>query len=127
MTPGAVRGFLAVAALAVGLLVGTLGAFLQASRMFVAGFAVPWGTVLVLLCLVVLVRGAVELADSRWAGWSLFAGWLAATVLFASPMPWGALVISAGGRQMAYLFGGVVLGAAAATVPSWASLRRPRV
>ena len=60
MTPGAVRGFLAVAALAVGLLVGTLGAFLQASRMFVAGFAVPWGTVLVLLCLV------LQLAALTW-------------------------------------------------------------
>lgn len=126
MTGGLARGLLAVAALLVGLLVGTLGAFLQASRAVVAGVPIPWGTVLVLVALVVLIRGAVELADSRWAGWALFAGWLGATVLFASPMPWGALVISAGNRQMAYLLGGVILGAMAATVPSLARLRRPR-
>lgn len=126
MTGGVARGLLAVAALLVGLLVGTLGAFLQASRAVVAGIPIPWGTVLVLVALVVLIRGAVELADSRWAGWALFAGWLGTTVLFASPMPWGALVISAGNRQMAYLIGGVILGAMAATVPSLARLRRPR-
>jgi len=126
VSAGVARGLLAAAALLIGLLVGTLGAFLQASRSMVAGVAIPWGTVLVLIALVVLIRGAIEVADSRWAGWALFAGWLGATVLFASPMPWGALVISAGNRQMAYLIGGVILGAMAATIPSLARLRRPR-
>jgi hypothetical protein len=40
-------------------------------------------------------------------------------------LPSGDLVISAGGRQMAYLLGGVIIGAAAATVPPIDRLRRP--
>ena len=124
MSPAAARGLLSIGALLVGLLVGTVGAFLQAARSLVLGVPIPWGTALVLIALIVLVRGAVEVAGNRWAGWSLFAGWLTATVVFASQMPWGALVISGGSRQMAYLVVGVILGAAAATVPPLSTLRR---
>ena len=114
---------LLLASLLVGLVVGVIGAFLQAARLLIAGWTLPWGLVVSLVALLVLIRGAVEIAQSRWAGWLLFAGWLAATLAFAAQLPSGALVISAGDRQLAYLIGGVVLGAAAATVPSVSRLR----
>ncbi len=116
----------AFAGFAVGLLVGVIGAFLQAVRTVVAGVTIPWGTALMLIVLLLIVRGAVEVAGSRWAGWAAFAGWIVATVVFASEMPWGALVISAGGRQMTYLLGGVILASAAATVPPLDRLRQAR-
>lgn len=116
----------AFAGFAIGLLVGVIGAFLQAARTVVAGITIPWGTALMLVVLLLVVRGAVEAARSRWAGWAAFAGWIVATVVFALEMPWGALVISAGGRQMAYLLGGVILASAAATVPPLDRLRQAR-
>lgn len=106
-----------------GVLVGTVGAFVQAARAQVAGMTIPWGLVLMLLLLLAAVRLGVEATQTRWGGWCVFAAWLLATVAFAAELPSGALVISAGDRQMAYLFGGVVLGAAAATVPALARLR----
>lgn len=106
----------AVGMVLVGVVFGALAAFLQALRWFVWGVSVPWGTVLMLLALVVLVRGAVEGMHSRWAGWALYGGWLLATVVFAAETPSGDLVLSGGTRQVVYLFGGVILGAAAATV-----------
>lgn len=126
MTPRVARGVACVAALAVGLLVGTVGAFLQAARSLVLGSSVPWGALLVLVCLAVLVRGAVEMTATRWAGWALLAGWLGATVVFASPMPWGAMIITSGHRQVAYLVSGVMLGAVAAAIPPLAGRRSPR-
>lgn len=125
MTSRGSRAALWLLALLAGLVVGTIGAFLQAARSVIAGVVVPWGTVLMLIAFLLIVRGAVELTQGRWAGWAVVAGWLGATVLFAMEMPWGSLVISAGGRQMAYLLGGVILGSAAATVPALSRLRRP--
>lgn len=127
MTPAAnrlTRAAMWGAAFLAGLIVGTIGAFLQAARSLVAGVVIPWGTVLVLVAVLLVVRGAVEWTQGRWAGWAALAGWLGATVLFATQMPWGALVISAGGRQMAYLIGGVILGSAAATIPPLDGLSR---
>lgn len=106
----------AIGLLIAGLIFGALAAFFQALRWFVFGFSLPWGTVLMLVCLIVVIRGAVEALDSRWGGWAMYAGWLLATIAFAAETPGGDLVISGGGRQVAYLFGGVILGAAAATV-----------
>lgn len=116
----------AFAGFAIGLLVGVVGAFVQAIRTVVAGVTIPWGTAFMLVVLLLVVRGAVEASGSRWAGWATFAGWIVATVVFASEMPWGALVISAGGRQMAYLLGGVILASAAATVPPLDRMRQAR-
>ncbi|MGI9197654.1 MAG: DUF6113 family protein [Candidatus Nanopelagicales bacterium] len=115
---------LSLGALVAGLVVGTLGAFFQAVRVLVGGVTIPWGMVLALAALLLLIRGVIEAADTRWTGWALFFGWLATTVAFSAQLPSGGLVISAGSRQMAYLVGGVVLGAAAATVPPISRLRR---
>jgi len=109
----------------VGLFMGIAGAFLQGARFLVGGVTVPWGMVLALIALLVLVRAGIELTRSRWGGWIVLLAWIATTVAFAAELPSGDLVISAGGRQMAYLLGGVIVGAAAATVPPVDRLRRP--
>ncbi|MGA0980494.1 MAG: DUF6113 family protein [Candidatus Nanopelagicales bacterium] len=103
---------------------GAGGAFLQGARWIIADVAIPWGLVLALIALIVLIRAAVDLTGSRWGGWIVLLAWIAVTVAFAAELPSGDLVISAGGRQMAYLVGGVIVGAAAATVPSVERLRR---
>ena len=108
-----------------GLVIGIAGAFLQGARFLVGGATVPWGLVLALVALLVLVRAGIEVTRSRWGGWIVLLAWIATTVAFAAELPSGDLVISAGGRQMAYLLGGVIVGAAAATVPPVDRLRRP--
>lgn len=108
-----------------GLIIGVAGAFLQGARLIVGGVMIPWGLVLALVALLVLVRAGIEVTRSRWGGWIVLLVWIAATVAFAAELPSGDLVISAGGRQMVYLFGGVIIGAAAATVPPVDRLRRP--
>ena len=57
---------------------------------------------------------------SRAGGWAVFVGWLASTVVMSAESPSGDLALSGGGRQMTYLLGGVILGAAAATFPVFA-------
>ncbi len=106
------------------LLIGVAGAFLQGSRFRVGGVTVPWGLAVALIALLVLVRAGIEVTRSRWGGWIVLLVWIVATVAFAAELPSGDLVISAGGRQMAYLLGGVIVGAAAATVPPVDRLRR---
>ena len=107
-----------------GLAIGIAGAFLQGARFLLGGTTIPWGLVLALVALLVLVRAGIEVTRSRWGGWIVLLAWIATTVAFAAELPSGDLVISAGGRQMAYLLGGVIVGAAAATVPPVDRLRR---
>jgi Family of unknown function (DUF6113) len=112
-----VRAASVVACLGGGVGFGVVAAFVQADRLVVGSLVLPWGLVLVLGTLLLAVRGSAWWVRSRAGGWAFFVGWLAATVALATEWPSGDLAISGGGRQMAYLFGGVVLGAAAATVP----------
>jgi len=112
------------ACFAAGVVMGVAGAFLQAARLVIGGVALPWGLVVALVALLVLVRAGVEWTQTRWGGWIVLIAWIAITVAFAAELPSGDLVISAGGRQMAYLLGGVIVGAAAATVPPVDQLRR---
>lgn len=107
-----------------GLVIGIAGAFLQGARVLLVGATIPWGLVLALVALLVLVRAGIEVTRSRWGGWIVLLVWIATTVAFAAELPSGDLVISAGGRQMAYLLGGVIVGAAAATVPPMDRIRR---
>jgi hypothetical protein len=100
-----------------GLLLGTMGAFVQAARWLIADFSIPWGTLVVLAGLVVAIRAGIALVGSRWGGVCVFAGWLAATVIFSTRTPWsGDLIIAPGTWQFVYLFGGLILGSAAATI-----------
>jgi hypothetical protein len=112
---------LAVVGLILGLLIGLLGAFVQAMRYVWDspwGYVViPWGTLLVLLVLVLTVRGSAWLAMTRWSAWAAFLGWLAMTIVLSSESPGGSVALSGGGRQLFYLIGGVVLATATATIP----------
>jgi hypothetical protein len=119
-----VRALAYLGCLLAGLAIGIAGAFLQGARLLIGGVTLPWGLVVALIALLVLVRAGVELTGSRWGGWILLLTWIAVTIAFAAELPSGDLVISAGGRQMAYLLGGVIVGAAAATVPPVERLRR---
>ncbi|MDO8732298.1 MAG: DUF6113 family protein [Actinomycetota bacterium] len=105
----------------VGLLIGLIGAFVQADRFIVSApwglLVVPWGTVLVILVLVIVIRGATWYIESRWGGAVLFAGWIAATIVMSAESTSGDLALSGGGRQWVYLLGGVILGGAAAVFP----------
>lgn len=120
------RALVGLGALVAGLVMGVVGAFLQAVRVSLLGWTIPVGLGITLILLLVLIRSVIEATDARWTGWLVVAGWLIATVVYAAEMPSGSLIISAGGRQMAYLFGGVVIAAAAATIPPLRRLRTPR-
>ncbi len=101
-----------------GALLGAVLAFWQAARLSLGPVTIPWGVVVAVVVLVVVIRIAVHALGSRWAGAAVLAGWLAATIVFATRTPWaGDLIISSGTRQLIYLLVGVVAGAAAASLP----------
>jgi len=110
-----------VASLIAGLVIGLMGAFVQAHRsVLVLGdryMVLPWGVVIVLAVLVVAIRGVTLGSKSRWSGWLLLAGWIAMTVFLASETAGGDIAISSGFRQWAYLLVGTVIGSAVATLP----------
>ena len=105
----------------VGALIGLVGAFVQAQRtqadFFWVNVTVPWGLLLVWVVLVAVIRGGAWAIHSRWGSWAVLAGWLVLTIVMAAESPSGDMALSGGGRQMAYLLGGVILGSAAATIP----------
>jgi len=111
------RGLALAIGFLVGLLIGVIGGFEQAQRLIWGSMVIPWGVVLMLIALMVLVRGGAWLAMSRWGGWALFIGWLVATMVMSAELPDGSVALSGGGRQLFYLIGGVILGAATASLP----------
>ena len=110
-----------LAVIAVGLLVGLIGAFIQADRFVInvpwGLLVVPWGMVVVIVVLALVIRGGAWLVMSRWGAMAVFLGWILATIVMAGDSPSGDLALSGGGRQWVYLLGGVVIGAAATTFP----------
>ncbi len=110
-----------LAVIAVGLLVGLIGAFIQADRFVInvpwGLLVVPWGMVVVIVVLALVIRGGAWLVMSRWGAMAVFLGWILATIVMAGESPSGDLALSGGGRQWVYLLGGVVIGAAATTFP----------
>lgn len=111
-----------------GLLIGTLGAFVQAARVVFdwqdGVVVIPWGVAVVWITLLAAIRAGTWLLRTRWGSWAVLLGWLGATIVFAAESPSGDLAMSEGTRQMTYLIGGVILGSAAATFPLPASARR---
>jgi len=110
-----------LAVIGAGLLVGLIGAFVQADRFVITVpwglLVVPWGMVVVIVVLAFVIRGSAWLVMSRWGAMAAFLGWILATVVMAGESPSGDLALSGGGRQWVYLLGGVVIGAAATTFP----------
>ena len=133
--PGPLAILRIIGLVVVGLAVGIIGSFLQATREIVTmpwgQVVVPWGMIVVVVTVIIVIRGGTWLARSRAGGWAVFAGWLVATIVMSAESPSGDLAISGGGRQMTYLLGGVVVGAAAATFPilgrSSHTIRRERI
>ncbi|MDP1878601.1 MAG: DUF6113 family protein [Actinomycetota bacterium] len=103
-----------------GVVIGVLGAFVQAHRALVelpwGTLTVPWGLALVWIALLAGIRGGAWAIGSRWGAWAVLGGWLVATVALSAESPSGDLALSGGGRQLAYLLGGVIMGSAAATL-----------
>lgn len=106
-----------------GVILGLFGGFLQAWTVSVLGFGFPVGLLLVLATLLACIRALIHAFTLRRAGVTFFLGWVVATVVLALPSGEGDIVIARSGWSMAYLFGGVVLGSAAANLP--ARLRPP--
>jgi hypothetical protein len=116
-----VRIAVLVAFALMGVMVGVVGAFMQTQRVITAVgeyvIVLPWGLLVMLTVLGFVTRFATVATGTRWGAWLFFTGWLAATILLAAESPSGDLAVSSGGRQLAYLFGGVILGVAIATFP----------
>lgn len=121
MSPSWRRILIVIALFAMGMAVGVSGAFMQAQRIIIVLFdryvILPWGLLVMLALLIVLTRLATLAARSRWGAWLFLSGWLGATVLLAAESPSGDIAVSSGGRQLVYLFGGVIMCVAIATFP----------
>lgn len=111
------RGLLVPLLFVVGIAVGTVTAFTQAHRFVIGTVVLPWGVVVSLIIVLIVIRGATWLSMSRVGGWMVFIGWLVATVALSLETPSGDVAISGGNRQLAYLIIGAVAGAAAAALP----------
>lgn len=115
----------------VGLAIGVAGAFVQAQRLVLDTpwglTSLPWGVPVVWIALVAAIRGGVWGLGTRWGGWAVAAGWLVATVAASAESPSGDVALSGGGRQLAYLLGGVILASAAASLalPAGSAPRDP--
>lgn len=120
------RSAAALIGVLVGAILGVIGAFLQSQRIVIEGsdLSVPWGAVVASLGTLIVIRGAVVGAGTRWAGWGVILGWLGSSVALAAESPSGDIAISSGARQMTYLLATVIIGAMLATLPP--RLRNPR-
>lgn len=105
----------------IGGIIGLIGGFMQAQRVIVTVFdryvVIPWGLILMLAVLVVLTRLVTIATQTRAGAWLFLGGWLAVTLALATESPSGDLALSGGPRQLAYLFTGLILCAAIATLP----------
>ncbi|MDZ7578417.1 MAG: DUF6113 family protein [Candidatus Nanopelagicales bacterium] len=101
-----------------GAALGLLGGFVQAIGVNLSGVQIPVGLVLVLAALVATQRALVHSWESRTPAAAWFVGWIVMTLVLALPLPGGNVVIAEGAVPIVYLFGGAVLGAAAASLPA---------
>jgi peptidoglycan/LPS O-acetylase OafA/YrhL len=107
--------------LLMGVAIGCLGAFVQEETF---SFDVMWGTltvplgmIIVLAALTSSIRAGAWGSKTRLGAWSIFAGWLIATIAFSAKNESGDLIITSGPREIVYVLAGVILGAFAATLP----------
>jgi hypothetical protein len=115
------RVTLLILAVIAGVLIGLTGGFVQAHRLIwnvgSHNLAIPWGVVLVLFVLMIVVRSAAKVSRLRAGGWLVLAGWIVTTIYLATETRSGAIAVSSGTRQLVYVLVGVVVGSAVATLP----------
>ncbi|MCH9817263.1 MAG: hypothetical protein K0U64_12585 [Actinomycetia bacterium] len=112
-------------ALLAGLVLGMIGAFLQAATFEVGPVTIPVWAILVMLTLLVSIRAITVSYGSRKPGSVFFLGWLIASIVLALPLPSGDQVIADGAVQVFYFFGGVVLGSTFVSLPAALGARGP--
>lgn len=101
-----------------GVVLGAFGGFLQAWTIPVGDFRLPIGLLLTLACLIACIRAVIHAFATRKAGVAFFIGWAVVSVILALPTSEGDIVIGRTTLAVVYLFGGVVLGSAAANIPA---------
>jgi hypothetical protein len=106
----------AVGGVALGFLVGAGGSFFQAHTVRL-GIRWPVGALFSLLVLGALAFSAALLARSRIGLGMVTAGWLLGVFVFTYGRPEGDVIIAADLPGYLYLFGGVIVLAALATLP----------
>lgn len=113
------RAAAALLGVLIGVVLGTIGAFLQAQRFSLEGSStsIPWGAIVAGLGTVIVLRGAAVAARTRWAGCGVLTGWILATLAFTVESPSGDIAIASGTRQGAYLLATVVAGSLVAVLP----------
>lgn len=107
----------AVVLLLFGLIIGVIGAILQAQRVHIGQFWIPTGLVLALGVLVPISRAAAWWLRSRLGAIYLGVGWLIGTLAMGTSSPWGDLILDSGIRQLSYLLIGSLLVTVAAALP----------
>ena len=84
--------------LGVGLLIGLLGAFVQAHRSILIFsdryLVIPWGVLIVLGVFIASIRGVALASSSRAAAWLVLAGWIIVTIFLASETAGGDIAVS---------------------------------
>jgi uncharacterized membrane protein len=112
-------------ALLAGLILGMVGAFLQATSYEIGPVTVPVWAILLLASLATSIRAITIAYGSRKPALAFFLGWLIASAVLSLPLPSGDQVIADGGLQVFYFFGGVVLGSAFVSLPAVLGGRGP--
>jgi hypothetical protein len=121
----AVRLVAVLVGLALGLLVGVVGAFQHLGVLTVAGdIRLPVGLVAALAALVlaqILMRDTLPLGLGAAV---VFVGWLVAATVMGTSRAEGDLAVAAGWQGATFLYGGFVLGAGVAARASIGAARR---
>lgn len=102
----------------IGVLLGLVGAFLQAKTWTIGPITIPIWALVLITALAVFCRAMTTTYGSRKSAIVLYASWLIVTILLASPMPGGDIIIGAGAAQWFYVFGGVIVGAMIVSLPA---------
>ena len=92
-----------------GVVAGVLGAVVQGDRRVTPEHVLPWGLVLVVIVLPILVRAASYLAGGRRGGALVALGWFAVTLVASGEGPGGDVILPSGTRTTWYLGASVVM------------------
>lgn len=109
--------FLGLGLFVVGVIFALLGGYLQSVIWHVGEYRIPLSAILLVIFLVVLIRGYTILYNTRWAGSSVWFGWLFASVLLGTTVGGTDLLLSRSLPAGIYFFGGFVLGLIMINIP----------